>query len=262
LVDQEKFKVWLEKVCQRPLPNNSMSRIRTLAKELAQGAADEVWDNYIMTVPRMLLDPFEQKNKVEYLPSSPLINKYLEKRWNNDYPPLLLLESNGYLQTRGNNRSQLWLTPSAFQLVDEIEPANIFISYKRSESSSLALLVLARLKAEGIEPFLDMQLEPGEDWHNGLRERIQKYDYLIILLGKHTLKSDVVIKEIKWALEAGLTIIPMWHNNFIYQTGRWNIPSEIDAAFNKFHAIRVLEESALGYNNAIVELLNRFGITP
>jgi hypothetical protein len=28
------------------------------------------------------------------------------------------------------------------------------------------------------------------------------------------------------------------------------------------HTIRVLEESALGYNNAIVELLNRFGVTP
>lgn len=31
---------------------------------------------------------------------------------------------------------------------------------------------------------------------------------------------------------------------------------------NTRHTIRVLEESALAYNNAIVELLNRFGITP
>ena len=28
------------------------------------------------------------------------------------------------------------------------------------------------------------------------------------------------------------------------------------------HTIRVLEESAVGYNNALVELLNRFGVTP
>jgi hypothetical protein len=28
------------------------------------------------------------------------------------------------------------------------------------------------------------------------------------------------------------------------------------------HTIRVLEESALAYNNAIIELLNRFGVTP
>ncbi len=40
------------------------------------------------------------------------------------------------------------------------------------------------------------------------------------------------------------------------------VTPEIDAALNNTHTIRVLEESASAYNTAIVELLNRFGITP
>jgi hypothetical protein len=175
------------------------------------------------------------------------------------YPNLTLLVSNGYLQADNND---LYLTRAAFDLLQEAEPASIFISYKRSESSAFALLVLARLKQAGLEPFLDLALVPGENWSEGLKERIGKYDYLIALLGRETLKSKVVIQEIQWALEAHLNIIPIWHNGFVYKSGEWKLPPEIDEALSNRHTIRVLEESALAYNNAIVELLNRFGITP
>lgn len=252
MTDDERFQAWLDKVRARELPQNPMARIRTLAKELAEGAAEKYWDAAIWFFRGELGDSEDQKNIV----------KYISERWQNNNPTFSVLMSNGYLDRDEHRKETCFLTRLAFDLINEAEPASIFISYKRSESSAFALLVLARLKAAGLEPFLDLALVPGEDWEKGLKERIARYDYLIALLGRETLKSEVVIREIQWALEAGLSIIPIWHNGFTYKAGEWDVPSEIDQALSMRHTIRVLEESALAYNNAIVELLNRFGIAP
>jgi hypothetical protein len=167
----------------------------------------------------------------------------------------------GYL-TRLPRGEGFEITKAAFDLVEEVEPSKIFISYKRSDSSAFALLVLARLKQYGLDPFLDMTIQPGEDWHAQLKENIQKRDYFVLLLGKQTLKSDVVLKEISWALEAQATIIPVWHNGFRYRAERWGLSLQLDDILRNTHSIQVKEESASGYNTGLVELLNRLGITP
>jgi hypothetical protein len=241
---------FIERLTQRPLPSNPMARVRTLAKELAEGAAAGHWRMYLYTFRG------ELTGDQEY------ILTYLEKRWKNNNPGLDLLIGNQYLQQYSPNSDTYVISREAFDLLDEVEPASIFISYKRSESSAFALLVLARLKAEGLEPFIDLSLVPGEDWQKGLKERIQGYDYLIALLGKETLKSEVCIQELTWATEADVKIIPVWHNNFIYRSSEWTLPPTIESLLQNTHTIRVIEESALAYNNAIVELLNRFGVTP
>ena len=41
-----------------------------------------------------------------------------------------------------------------------------------------------------------------------------------------------------------------------------NRKDDVTNVINRTNAIRVLDESASGYNTAIVELLNRFGIAP
>lgn len=247
--DQNQFEQFMERDLQRPLPQNPMARVRTLAKELAEGAASAYWPTAIRTFRGVFVQSEDQQNLI----------RYISERWNNDYPNMSLLLNNGYLSVIEND---LIIAKPAFDLLEEVEPASIFISYKRSESSAFALLVLARLKAAGFEPFLDLALQPGDDWEKGLRERIQKYEYFIALLGKETLKSEVCLREITWAAEANLTIIPVWHNGFTYQTGQWNMTFAVDRVLSKTHTIRVIEESALAYNNAIVELLNRFGVTP
>ena len=42
---------FLDKVCQRPLPQNPMARIRTLAKELAEGAVEVIVRNTMSSSP-------------------------------------------------------------------------------------------------------------------------------------------------------------------------------------------------------------------
>lgn len=242
---------FMQRVSQRPLPQNPMTRIRTLAKELAEGAAIGLWDISFRMFRGVLVTSEDQQGLI----------RYLNERWDNASPNFGLLMGNGYLHYETSN-NDFYITKAAFDLIDETEPENVFISYKRSESSAFALLVLARMKAAGMEPFLDLALQPGDDWEKGLKERIQKYQYLVALLGNDTLKSEVCIKEISWAIESGLSIIPIWHNGFLYKSGAWDVSKKVDTALSKTHTIRVIEESALGYNNALVELLNRFGVMP
>ncbi len=249
--NKDKLEQFIARVTQRSLPNNAMAKVRTLAKELAEGASEELWS----AVPyRFFRD--------EVYPMSEAVGAYMERRWAGKQPGAHLLISNDYLVQTPENPALYKLTKAAFDLIQEVEPSRIFISYKRSESSAFALLVLARLKMAGFEPFLDLALQPGDDWEKGLRERIQKYEYLVALVGQETLKSEVCLKEISWAIESGLNIIPVWHNGFTYRSSDWVLSPAVDKALSKTHTIRVIEESALGYNNAIVELLNRFGVTP
>jgi hypothetical protein len=49
--DDDRFEQFMEKVMQRSLPHNPMARVRMLAKELAEGALDHVWDEYILVIP-------------------------------------------------------------------------------------------------------------------------------------------------------------------------------------------------------------------
>lgn len=247
--DEQGFDRYLERLLARPLPQNAMARVRVFAKELAEGAAEGHWGTEIYAFRGAVNETAEPK-----------VSAYLTRRWGENLPGFHLLVSNGYVVWDTNAYT---IQKSAFDLLETVEPANIFISYKRSESSAFALLVLARLKAAGLEPFLDLALVPGDDWESGLRERIRRYDYLIALLGKDTLASEVCIKEIGWALEAKLAVIPVWHNGFKHNAADWPlVPTGVNTLLSSTHSIRVVEESALGYNNAIVELLNRFGVTP
>ena len=245
--DLDKF---LEERGQILIPSGDVARIKLLAKELALGVHRGLWDDFITHSPR-------------YGPRGENLTTFYKKRWKNsnfehDVDLLMLHE---YLHYSHDGAYRLLNT--VVGLLDETEPYNVFISYKRSESSALALLVLARLKAHGPVPFMDMMLEPGENWHADLEKRIKDCDYFIILLGKETLDSDMTIKEIEWATKYRKAIIPVWHSGFDLSSDKWNeVDSKVKDEIRDRQAIRVIEESASDYNRAIVELLNRFGITP
>ncbi len=251
---------FIEQVTQRDIPVSPMSRTRLLARELAEGASYGLWDTgfdfryFARTEGAALGMWFDDRMTDERL------DQYLAARWQSHYPNLQLLLTVGYLE-RQNDR--LELTRHAFNLLAEIQAARVFISYKRSESSAFALLINRELKQAGLDPFIDMALIPGENWEDGLKKRIQDSQYLIVLLSKETLKSQVTVQEIGWALDANVIIIPIWHNGFVYKSGTWDtIPVRIDKTLTSTHTIRVVEENPVAYQSALIELLNRFGVTP
>lgn len=256
---------YIEMVKQYPLPRNPMGQIRLLAKELAGGATYQLWSFQIEARMQDINenDPTAQR----LIPTNEAMRTYLQDRWDGfaTFPDIRLLERMGYLSEVASDRFSItyMLTQAAFQLLEVTEPDKIFISYKRSDSSAFALLVMTMLKNAGLNPFLDLALVPGEDWSAGLKDRIESADYFVLLLGQNTLDSHVVREEINWALDANKVIVPIWHSGFVYQSGQWDdIPLKLDKLLSMTHTIRVLEENPLAYYNAIIELMNRLGFTP
>ncbi len=249
----EKFLVDRSKI---PIPSGDVTWVKLLAKELALGVHRGLW------IPEILVGC--SYNEIKELRSGDQHNlqPFVEERWSgkSKYQLLELLKGHNYLAEAHGGYE---IAPAAFDLLEETELYNIFISYRRLDSSALALLVLARLKEHSLVPFVDMALEAGGNWHADLEERINACDYFIILLGKKTLTSDMTVKEIKWALQYERTIIPVWHSGFDLKGEEWlELDQEVKDAIQQTNAIIVQDESASGYNSAIVELLNRFGVTP
>lgn len=251
---------FVAQVKKRELSRNPMARIETFARELAEGAAHGLWS----TEFNGFAVSFEGRrvNTPEVQP----IYDYIVARWGDldNAPKYELLVQNDFLNYENPQRYELMytITKSAFDLLTTAETASIFISYKRSESSSFALLIENVLRNAGLNPFVDMQLEAGADWRNQLRDTIRQSDYLVLLLAPTTLQSKVTIQEIEWAMGAGTTIIPIWHRGFTYKKSEWSSISEtVRELVSDTHTIRVPEENPLAYNTALSELLNRFGIS-
>lgn len=254
---------FIANVTKRDLPANPMARVQMLARELAEGAANRIWsitfDGYALyNEGRLANRPQEQQ-----------IRRYLDARFqeqdNEQLEQLFqLLIANHYLVYASEpDRFVLdyTITKDAFDLLQTAEAARIFISYKRKESSAFALLAATVLQHAGVEAFVDMQLRPGDSWANELQRKIAAADYLVLLLSKTTLDSEVTRQEIEWAIQAGTVILPIWHNGFEYRPHEWpSLPHTVRETLASAHAIRVTEENPLAYNTALTELLNRFGI--
>ncbi|GAB1420687.1 hypothetical protein MASR2M15_07980 [Anaerolineales bacterium] len=233
-------------------PDDPIQQVHELARDLAYGAIHKHWSARLV------------KNGDEIRGNDPVdrarLDEYMQKKWDRRYPASYLLEAFGYLEieVRVNNAPAIKLTEKAFQLLNQAVVADsIFISYRRDESSALAVLILTRLKAAGLNAFLDIQdLRPGDDWHQRLHDEVQVRPYFILLIGPTTLASEYVREEIRWALDTNKHIIPIWHNGYQGEVAQPTL-----SVLAKHNAIIVAREHPLDYQNVVTSLLNLFGIT-
>lgn len=242
---------------KQPAPQNPMERIHTLARDLAYGALHGLWSPKI-GIAAMGGGQYEWISQMG--DPGPLFD-YLVEKWNDKHPSADLLMSFGYvnwLERRESGTNIYTLNEKAFSLLERPNaPPSVFISYRRNQSSALGLLIVARLKAVGVEnPFIDMNIDPGDEWHALLEKTVRQSQYIIALIAPGTLESSYVRREIEWALDArGIHIIPVWHNGY---TGEGEYPE----ALSSKNAIRIKEESAEEYELAMIKLLNRLGYAP
>jgi hypothetical protein len=113
--DDDKFDRFMQRVLQRPLPNDSMARVRILAKELAAGALEELWNSTIFAPYRRISD----EGKEGYHPQDVSIQRYLTTKWNNTYPNLQLLKNSGFLHQSDKSNfmlNQQILYPLSFHI--------------------------------------------------------------------------------------------------------------------------------------------------
>lgn len=256
-----------------PVPHDSMARTQTFARELAAGALEEHWGSR-----------FEVKaiggGKYDWSDTalnSYTLKQYLEQKWNNETPNPNLLASLGYLDVETRKielpdskapapiKTNYHLSRDAYNLLAQAQPISIFISYRNRDSSAFALLLLARMRDVGLEPFLDMtSLRGGDKWDNVLKAKVKSAEAVVCLLGHATLESDYVGQEIKLAHESGVRIIPVFHNGYTDSDLRraMHEGDETAAILVSRQGIVVQNERSLDYDSAIRELLNALGVAP
>ncbi len=258
-IENEKYPRLSERL-RRELPEGKLARIHEFATDLAIGYEEGAWDSRILfmmirdhgnVLVWSIIDTSRNTKSVSMLRS-------LKLKWlDDDLPDLESMWSFGYLIQL---RKSFNLSEKALRLADE--PATnleVFISYRRKESSEFALLLESRIRCEtNASPFVDHNLKPGEEWHAKLEEKIANSDAFICLIAPGTLCSPFVQKEIKWALNEyeirNRLIIPVWHKGYASKAN-----SKCDRISYRFQAVQVQVESAKNYNSAIDEVLNRLG---
>ncbi|MCB0212635.1 MAG: AAA-like domain-containing protein [Anaerolineae bacterium] len=77
----------------------------------------------------------------------------------------------------------------------------VFISYKRNAEpdESVAMYLTRFLNAQGKQTFIDQKLKVGMDWVNEIHDQIAQSDFLVVLLSPDSMKSDMVLEEVKFA---------------------------------------------------------------
>lgn len=102
--------------------------------------------------------------------------------------------------------------------------ANIFISYRRSDSAPYAGRLHDRLTDHFSDPqvFMDLEIEPGDDFVERLEEGVSQCDVLLVLIGPIWLEAkdaegmrrlddpgDYARIEVAAALQRGIRVIPV-----------------------------------------------------
>lgn len=239
-------------------PTDPIDRLRHFARDLAYGALTKRWPSEIRLW-------FGEKVQFAGQDGSEELTQLGAEKYSGDMPDFSLLQIMGYLAIvpEGNRIAYLKLTQKAFDLLEEPPaPPSVFISYGRKQSSAFGLLIESRLSQVGVRPFIDRSIDPGDAWHHHLTQMVKGSTVVVALLAPGTLNSPYVREELQWAVEGQQRAIPIWHGGFTYTPGEIaGIPDWLETFITSKHAIRVIEESAEAYHDAVEKLINRLGYT-
>lgn len=101
------FDEFMNRVLNRPLPNNRLLQVQLYARELAEGALDEYWEIHISPSYRRMFSDSEEVQRLA---------NYIERRWQNNPPDHKFLRIMGYIDKDEH------LTRYALQLVYQVNP--------------------------------------------------------------------------------------------------------------------------------------------
>ena len=94
-------------------------------------------------------------------------------------------------------------TPSPLVVAPTLQRAKLFISYKRhaEPDGRLAQLLHRSLSAQGHQVFIDVTMRTGAAWLDQIDQQIRDSDFLIVLLSKSSIDSEMVRAEVGRAAE-------------------------------------------------------------
>ncbi|MEO0563333.1 MAG: toll/interleukin-1 receptor domain-containing protein [Chloroflexota bacterium] len=232
----------------QPAPADKRARMYDFARDIAWGFFNDHWtDNLREFRGDLFLEGADTEMAEAFAAKWPTETR----------PSMDQLKSLGLL--RHTTGQYFCLTPNAYDLLDApAKMPSVFISYARAYSTTFALYLEARLRVVGNKSvFIDKSLEPGSDWRESLKEKVQSSQYLVILIDQGTLDSRNVRDEIEWALEAGVAIVPIFHH--VRENGLPQKGSLKEVGLGHVHAIQASDKTAQGYEYAANALLNVLG---
>jgi hypothetical protein len=235
-----------------PSTDQTLARVEFFARCLAYGAEINLWSPRIRVEVERDVELWQNLENELYRDN---LLTYLRLRWAKEKPRASFLETFDYLR-RVDKQSyyiDYYITPKAFELLNQPFGQKVFLSYRRSTSSAFALLLHDRLENLRFDVFVDLQnIEPAEEWWKKIDAEILLSDVFVSLIAPGTLDSRPVRNELQFALENNILAIPIWNNGYSYSGGQ-------DPDFDKFlgetNAIRVENENVLQYENTIAPLI-------
>ncbi len=145
------------------------------------------------------------------------------------------------------------VTQEDFHTTDRELPdtPNVFISYRRQPSATLAQLVHLELEKRGISSFVDVRnIQEVGHFPEHLRQAVREANYFVCLLAETTLESEWVREEIRYAHSLDKTLIPVFQESFQIPEGQ---PDHIHALLHA-QGIQLLEQRGLYMEEALAKL--------
>lgn len=105
----------------------------------------------------------------------------------------------------------------------------LFISYKRDESSSVAIQLFEQLEKNGFDVFLDTHsIRPGEQFQDELWHRMTDSDVIVVLNTPNFLKSNWCEQELAEANSKSIGILQLiWPGHVLEDMAKLSIPIQL-----------------------------------
>lgn len=256
----------MENPLEQPAPEDQIEQVHVLARDLAYGVSVGLWGTTVKvssTIKRISWSVEGGEVSAE---------EYFAQKWQEDWPSAKLLKSFGYFdlfrEVRLGSEYDYILTQKAFELLEQpIATPQIFISYKRDESSPLALLIEARLRLadSNIRAFIDKDIPTQTRWEKYIMDQVRQAETVVCLIGPHTLASPFVQDEINLAIQTEKRLISILHHGYSFPDDAEQSPdgsSQIIEELKQWQSITVEQPpSAEKYEIAINRMLNDLGYT-
>ncbi len=133
-------------------------------------------------------------------------------------------------------------------------PYDVFISYSRSNSTSLAHYLYEALTHHGWNVFMDVRRQDGGGaFPDRLRLAIEESRVVVCLLGETSLQSPWVNREIEIAHTNGKVLIPVFQEKYTPPKGA--IPQAVQQLLNS-QGVHFLDVRSLFFEQATSELIS------